>query len=248
MMTRKFPAGILDHIRANQSRYLGAVFSIIKAWHDAGKPRTTETRHDFRRWATTLDWIVQHLLHCPPLLDGHRETQRRMATAALTWLRDVALAVAQAGKLGEWLRTYEILDVAEAAGLEIPGAGEDTNLDDDASRTKVLRVIGKKLSGCFRDDQTTIDDVMILRQQSGISRWRTSTVLRPLWMHRSRNSCRLRFPEPADAQTRELTATFNVQESTLVVRRVLTFAAVGSRGDRGRRHTCFDQSESNPSY
>ena len=55
---RQYPEGdILDHVRANQPRYLGAVFAIIKAWHEAGKPRTNETRHDFRRWATTLDWI-----------------------------------------------------------------------------------------------------------------------------------------------------------------------------------------------
>ncbi len=164
---RQYSEGdILDHVHAHQSRYLGAVFAVIKAWHAAGKPRTNETRHDFRRWATTLDWIVQNLLGCPPLLDGHRETQRRMATPALTWLRDVALAVARSGKTGEWLRTHQLLDIAEAAGLELPGAKDDTNLDDDASRNKVLRAIGKKLGGCFREDKTTIDDVTIHRRQT----------------------------------------------------------------------------------
>ncbi|MBC7818470.1 MAG: hypothetical protein IAG10_16410 [Planctomycetaceae bacterium] len=164
---RKYPEGdILDHVRAHQPLYLGAVFAVVKAWHVAGKPRTTETRHDFRRWATTLDWIAQHLLLCPPLLDGHRETQQRMATPALTWLRDVALAVAKAGKVGQWLRTYELLDVAESAGLDLPGAKDDTNLDDEASRAKVLRAIGKKLGGCFREDKATIDDVTIQRRQS----------------------------------------------------------------------------------
>ena len=106
-----------------------------------------------------------NLLACPPLLDGHRETQTRMATPALTWLRDVALAVARSGKTGEWLRTYQILEVAEAADLEIPGVQPDTDLDDKDARSKVLRVIGKKMRGCFRDDQLAIDDVMIQRRQ-----------------------------------------------------------------------------------
>ena len=157
---------ILDHVRAHQSLYLGAVFAVVKAWHVAGKPRTIETRHDFRKWSTTLDWIVQNLLGCPPLLDGHRETQKRMTTPILTWLRDVGLAVARSEKMEQWLRTYEILDLAESAGLAIPGVKEDMDLDDDATRAKVLRVIGKKIGVCFRDDKATIDDVTINRRHT----------------------------------------------------------------------------------
>lgn len=59
---RSYPEGeILDHVRAKQSRYLGTVFAIVREWHRLGKPRTDETRHDFRAWAQTLDWIVQNL-------------------------------------------------------------------------------------------------------------------------------------------------------------------------------------------
>ena len=164
---RQFSEGnILDHVLANQPLYLGAVFAVVRAWHFAGKLRTTETGHDFRRWATTLEWIVQYLLLCPPLLGGHRAAQTRMATPALTWLRDVALAVVRVGRMGQWLRTHEILDVAEAAGLDVPGATEDTNLEDEACRVKVLRAIGKRLGGCFRDDKATIDGVMIQRQHT----------------------------------------------------------------------------------
>ncbi len=162
---RQYAEGdILDHVRANQPQYLGALFAIFKVWHAAGKPRTTETRHDFRRWATVLDWIVQNLLLCPPLLDGHRETQRRMATPALTWLRDVALAVERSGQMEEWLLTYQLLDIVEAGGLEIPGAQEDTDLQDDESRKKVLRAMGKRLSSCFAHDQAAIDGMLIRRR------------------------------------------------------------------------------------
>ncbi len=49
---REYPeGGILDHVRANQPLYLGAVFAVVKAWHVAGKPHTDTTGHDFRAWA-----------------------------------------------------------------------------------------------------------------------------------------------------------------------------------------------------
>jgi len=52
---REYPEGnLLQHVQANQPKYLGAVFAIVRAWHAAGKPRTRETRHDFRPWAQTL--------------------------------------------------------------------------------------------------------------------------------------------------------------------------------------------------
>ena len=52
---------------------MGAIFAVIKAWMDAGSPRTTESRHDFREWVRVLDWIVQNIFKLPPLLDGHGE-------------------------------------------------------------------------------------------------------------------------------------------------------------------------------
>jgi hypothetical protein len=75
---RQYAEGdLLDHVRSNQPLYLGAVFVVVKAWHQAGKPRTTETRHDFRSWAKAMDWIVQNIFQAGPLLEGHRETQVR---------------------------------------------------------------------------------------------------------------------------------------------------------------------------
>lgn len=96
---REYPEGdVLDHIKANQPLYLGAVYVIVKAWFDQGQPTTKESRHDFRRWARVLDWIVQHLLLGAPIMEGHRQTQQRMTNPALTWLRQLALTVELTGK------------------------------------------------------------------------------------------------------------------------------------------------------
>lgn len=103
-----YPEGdILDHVRANNERFLGAVFAVIRAWYKEGRPLTAERRHSYRGWSQALDWIVQKLLEACPLLDGHGEAQQRMSTPALSFLRDVVLAVKRSGRVNVWLRTYE---------------------------------------------------------------------------------------------------------------------------------------------
>lgn len=155
---RKFPEGDMeDHVRAHQPRYLGAVFAVIRAWHAAEKPRTDETRHDFRPWAQTLDWIVQNILKTGPLLDGHRETQIRMATPILNWLRNLAIAVREADRLDQWLRPNALLDLMDN--------GVETK--EETARSNALRDMGRKLALCFNaDGPCRVDEFEIERRES----------------------------------------------------------------------------------
>jgi len=166
---RKYPEGdILDHIRANQPAYLGAVFAVVRAWHAAGKPRTTECDHDFRPWAQTLGWIVEHIFHAAPLLEGHRETQVRIANPNLNWLRDVALAVRRAGCLDQPLRAGYLIDIlADAADVETPGLPEGGDVSDETVRKAVLQALGRKLAVCFAgESEVRIDDMVVTRRES----------------------------------------------------------------------------------
>jgi len=165
---RSFPEGdVLDHIRENQNRYLGAVFSVIRAWHEAGKPRTKETRHSFRAWAQTLDWITQNLLEAGPLLDGHSETQARMTNPVQNWLRDVALEVSRSKQSGVWLRANELVDLLSETGMEMPGLSEGGDLGDSATRMAVLQATGRKMGRCFKaGDVVTIDGMTIERRET----------------------------------------------------------------------------------
>ncbi len=166
---RQYAEGdVLDHVRANQPLYLGAVFAVVKDWHTAGKHRTTETRHDFRPWARAMDWIVQNIFHAGPLLDGHRETQVRMATPNLNWLRDVALAVRAVGCMDRWLRASDLVDIiSETADLELPGLPEGGELTDGEDRKKVLQAVGRRLGQCFGDNHIrVIDQFGIERQET----------------------------------------------------------------------------------
>jgi hypothetical protein len=163
-----FPEGdVLDHVEANQARFLGAVFAIVRAWHAAGRPKTKETRHDFRKWAQTLDWMTQNLLEAGPLLDGHKETQQRMTNPALNWLRDVAIAVVHAKQDVRWLRTNELVDTLAEHSCHIPGLPEDGDISDEAQRKSALQATGRKLGTCFRSgNEVVLDDITIQRREA----------------------------------------------------------------------------------
>ena len=204
---QEFPEGdVLDHIKANPPLYLGAVFAVIKAWCRAGKPSTKEGRHDFRRWARVLDWIVQNVLSAAPIREGHRQTQERMTNSALTWLREVALAVERSGKTGQWLRAHRLVDVLEDGGLEIPGAGEDDDLEDPAARDKALRSLGKRLARCFGPAgcELEVDHLVVERRETidnaGRDRkeylFRTARADDPAFPHSPRDTSTFHAPEP----------------------------------------------------
>ena len=137
-----FPEGdLLTHVQRNCAHYLSCVFSVVKAWFEAGKPKTADSNQDFREWSQTLGWIVQNLFALPPLLDGHREEQQRISDPHLNWLRDVALAVNAAGKLDEGLRPGELVDLSTSRGVVVPGYGRHT--DDDQHRMLAGRILNK---------------------------------------------------------------------------------------------------------
>ena len=147
---RKFAEGdLLAHVRAKQSYFLGAVFAVIRQWHSLGKPTTNETRHDFRQWAQTLDWIVQHLLGMAPLLDGHQSAQERVSNPAKTWLRLVALKVHSDGRDGEEISASAIADVCAEHDIELPRLTDES---DEARRKRV----GCLLSQCFGKNGVTV--------------------------------------------------------------------------------------------
>jgi len=151
---RQYPEGdILEHVRANQPLYLGAVFAVVRAWHAAGKQRTDTTGHDFRAWAGKLDWIVQNIFQAGALLEGHRETQVRMSSPALNWLRSVALAVRDANMMNIWLRAAGLIDIlSESPEIEMPGLPEGGDIVDEATRNKVLQAVGRRMAQCFGTD------------------------------------------------------------------------------------------------
>jgi hypothetical protein len=136
----------LAELQRRQPYFLGAVFSLVAEWIASGKPRSKDCRHDFHEWNQILDWIVQNLVGCAPLMEGHEAAQERVSNPALCWLRSVALAVEADNRLGLPLIASELVEVSELHGLEIPGKPTDED--------RAKRQVGTLAKQLFRDGDT----------------------------------------------------------------------------------------------
>ena len=158
---REFPEGdLLAHVHANQAFFLGAVFTVIGSWCKAGNPRTEERRHDFREWAQILDWIIQHVLKEAPLIDGHTAAQERVSNPALTWLRQVALAIEADHRLDEDIMAGGIGELCEDHNIDIPGLRDNT---DETGRNKRVGILMKKAFG--EEEDIEIDRYRVKRTE-----------------------------------------------------------------------------------
>jgi hypothetical protein len=145
------------HVVASQAYFLGCVFSVIAEWAAKGQPRTTETRHDFREWAQTLDWIVRNIFAAAPLLDSHDEARERVSDPRRIWLRALCIALRDGGHTGEFYASQLAEYVCEH-GLTPP------NVREDADEASVARAIGKIMAANFRDsEEVEIDGFTIQR-------------------------------------------------------------------------------------
>jgi DNA polymerase-1 len=134
-----------------QPTYLGAVHAVVREWILRGKPRTHETRHDFRDWVQSLDWIVQNIFQLPPLMNDHSETQSRLSNKVFSWFREVVLGIVRANKnLPVTVQATDIRDVCDAYSIVIPGLRGDA---DDEARNQFL---GRLLAQVFSDSETVV--------------------------------------------------------------------------------------------
>jgi hypothetical protein len=158
---KRYPDGdLLAHIRANQPYFLGCVFAVIGAWIERGCPSTNETRHDFRAWVGVLDWIVREIFGTAPLMDGHRAAQERVSNPALTFLRRLALAVRDDNLLGQPLSASKLYELAEDAGVDVPGLREP---DADLGKRQVGIVLGRAFKS---GDVVEVDGFSVTRSET----------------------------------------------------------------------------------
>ena len=168
---KEWPEGALvEHIRANQSFYLGCVFAIVKQWLARGKPMTGETRHDFREWVRALDWICQKVMCTAPILDGHDIEQERVGNPALVWLREVALQVQAEGEEGVEIFASRIAEICSTAGILYPGGKSEP--DDEKAKRHVGRIMAKLFG---ESDDINIDgfSVQRIRREKQDEKYRT---------------------------------------------------------------------------
>ena len=144
-----------------QPLLMGSVFAVVQEWHRQGKPKTNETRHDFREWVQVLDWILRNIFHAAPLMDGHDASKQRAANPNLSFLRVVAIKLNEQNKLNQAISASDIAGVCLQEDIEIPGLGAESRTVEQGPQQ-----IGKIMGGLFKDAaEVLFDEFMVARQQ-----------------------------------------------------------------------------------
>lgn len=172
--------GLVAHVRARQPFYLGAVHAVVLEWVKQGRQQSPNVDHDFRVWGGVLDWIVSQLFDLAPLMEGHRVVQVRVANRALTWLREVGLAVFRARRDGEYLSATELFALCEQEGIELPGAAKE--LDAERGRQRVGLLMGQAFRSA-EHDRLEIDGLVVRRcEESHYNEARQENTIRRVYV------------------------------------------------------------------
>ena len=165
-MFRQYEEGdLLSRVRKQQAYYLGCVFAVLREWHERGRLRTGETRHDFREWVQVVDWIGQNIFGTVPVMDGHQQAQERVSNPALVWLRNVVLAINDTGELDVGLTATDIYGLCESCDITVPG------IRPGADEDKGKKVVGTIMAKLFRDQSTLeVDGFQVTREERYLSR------------------------------------------------------------------------------
>jgi len=109
---------LLEHAKAEQSYYLACIFSLVKAWADAGRPPGKNlTGFRFTQWEAVCAWILEtYFPECPLFDANHEETRERAADPDYDMLKSLFRLVVQREFRGE-LSVTTLAEMAVAAGL-----------------------------------------------------------------------------------------------------------------------------------
>jgi hypothetical protein len=142
---------ILGRIKAEQPRFLSAVYSLVNEWIAHGMPISPDTRGQgaFRPWWQLMDWIITNLADLPSPLEGHQAAQASAANPTLGWLRDLFLKLSSLYRLEEWLSASDLAEFcAIHEELKIPG------LPATATEPETLQHIGRLMATVFKTADT----------------------------------------------------------------------------------------------
>ena len=165
---KAWPEGnVLQHIKDNQPKYLGAVMTLVMTCYERGCPFDEEARtsHDFRDFAGIAEKITKDILREPSMFDGYEAVRKRMYSPELNWIREVGLTIVDSVKAGTVMSAKAILELLEDEGRHDlqPGLKDhESVIDSDACMSKALRLFGRKMGRIFKEvSEVAIEDVIV---------------------------------------------------------------------------------------
>ncbi len=130
----------------HRARILGALWSLIRAWDQAGRPKPSRSNSSFSDWSDSFGGIVEFAgFGCPletPQIEG----------AADTDLADMRALVERMAEGGQSLTFTEVVGLAQEAGLFVHFIPDEGDLDRSARTafSKLLRRYERCVLGQWR--------------------------------------------------------------------------------------------------
>jgi hypothetical protein len=151
----------IDFVRARYEFFLTAVYSILMAWNNEGRPQTEESRHSFRPWARSMDWIVQNYFGLPPLLEGHQDALERTVNPNLQFLRALVIKLAKEEDFqNKSFRAAELAEKCSESGLKVPGLSDSSGVDTEARNMALGKILGQVMNN---KNEISLDGFTITR-------------------------------------------------------------------------------------
>src|SRR5260221_11118811 len=104
----------------------------------------------FGNGVKTLDWILQNIFRLPPLLNGHRDEQFRIASPGLSFLRELALALGRCDECAQDQSATDLASLCEIAGIDVPRCHSVAEIN------VVAQGIGAILSPSFTESEELV--------------------------------------------------------------------------------------------
>jgi len=176
---------LVDHVTANHSTFLSAIFSLINHWFKAGKPRR-DTGHRMKAWAGILSYIIEDLLGMPKLLGGHNASKEINSDPAAVWIRSVAQSIKRNLSIGssddDSLEIDSVIGggsnstrpekanffVTHARDYNVgwpSGHSFDDRKDENKEFRRMSGIVGSAFSKLFKDGKTehVLEDIVVIK-------------------------------------------------------------------------------------
>lgn len=157
----------LKVVRADQPRYLGAVYAVLREWDNKGRPTSASDEakgHNLDQWAGIVEWIALNVFELPASpLKGFRALRATLAEVNDT-LRQLAFAVRDNGLIGRQLRVAQLHAICLNKSIKL----QTGRLPEQAKE------LGRALSAMFKKDGEPIEvmGISVFLERAYDKEWR----------------------------------------------------------------------------
>ena len=166
--SRQFKFKPVRYIAQNRPQVLGAIFTLVRAWLEAGRPVSTKpTRSRFDEWEQTIGGILE-TIDVPGFLDNHAKARAEMNTEASAWREFVTEWHKAHGE--EFTTAKELLKIALECDELAAMIGEK-----DGQARRFGQKLTQKRDKVFANFKICRAD----EKEGGTAKWRISATTKP---------------------------------------------------------------------